>query len=110
MTRILFSDKLDNCVTQWQAAGFTVFGPVTKDTFSSYAAVDHASDFDLGIVLPDRSLKELFFPQTEPMLRYTIKQQAINTEDFTPPSGKRLIFGVRPCDAAGLSIDDPLFG
>ena len=110
MTRCLFSNKLENCVTLWRSAGYTVIGPVRKDANSSYAAVEHAADFDLGMVLPDRSIKELFFPQTEPMLHYTIKQQAINTEEFTPPAGKRIIFGVRPCDASGLSIDDPLFG
>jgi ferredoxin len=110
MTRILLSDKLDNCVARWRKAGLTVIGPVKKETFSSYAVVEKAAEFDLGLVLPDRSIKGLFFPQTEPMLEYTIKKQAIDTKDFAPPSNKRIIFGARPCDASGLAIDDPLFG
>ena len=110
MTRILFSDKLDNCVAKWRSAGMTVIGPVQGESLSSYAAVEKAGDLSFGMVLPDRSLKELFFPQTEPMLRYTIKKNEIETADFTPPAAPRIIFGARPCDASGLAIDDPLFG
>jgi sulfhydrogenase subunit beta (sulfur reductase) len=110
MTRILFSDKLDNCVAKWRSAGLTVIGPVQGESLSSYATVEKGTDLHLGLVLPDRSLKELFFPQTEPMLSYTIKKNEIETADFTPPSAPRIIFGARPCDASGLAIDDPLFG
>ncbi len=110
MTRILFSDKLDHCVEKWRSAGMSVIGPVQGESLSSYAEVERSSDLCFGIVLPDRSLKELFFPQTEPMLRYTIKKNEIDTADFTAPTSPRIIFGARPCDASGLAIDDPLFG
>ena len=110
MTRILFSDKLDHCVAKWLSAGISVIGPVQGECLSSYAAVERSSDLCFDMVLPDRSLKELFCPQTEPMLRYTIKKNEIETTDFDPPSAPRIIFGARPCDASGLAIDDPLFG
>jgi len=110
MTRILFSDKLDHCVTKWRSAGLEVIGPVRGESLSTYAAVENGAELDFGMVLPDRSLKELFFPQTEPMVRYTIKKNEIDTVDFAPPQGKRIIFGARACDASGLAIDDPLFG
>ncbi len=110
MTRILFSDKLDNCVAKWRSAGMTVIGPVQGESLSSYATVESGTDLYLGMVLPDRSLKELFFPQTEPMVRYAIRKNEIETTDFTPPASPRIIFGARPCDASGLAIDDPLFG
>ena len=103
MTRILFSDKLDHCVAKWRSAGMSVIGPVQGESLSSYAEVERSSDLCFGIVLPDRSLKELFFPQTEPMLRYTIKKNEIETTDFDPPSAPRIIFGARPCDASGLA-------
>ncbi|MEI6846613.1 MAG: 4Fe-4S dicluster domain-containing protein [Chlorobiaceae bacterium] len=110
MTKILFTDKLDNCIERWKSAGRTVIGPVQKNNISTYDTVKSASELDLNLVLPDRSIKELFFPQSEPMLRYTIKKEAINTSEFLPPSGQRIIFGARACDASGLAIDDPLFG
>ncbi len=110
MTKILLIDKLDNCVERWKAAGITIIGPVHRANISVYAAVEHASEFDFGLVLPDRSIKELFFPQTEPMLRYAIKKDTIDTIECMPPSGPRIIFGSRACDASGMAIDDPLFG
>ncbi len=110
MTRILLSDKLDNCVERWRSAGMTVIGPVQEESISRYAVVENGAGFDFGMILPDRSVKELFFPQTEPMLRYTIKKSEIDTADFPPPQEKRIIFGARACDASGLAIDDSLFG
>ncbi|EAT58544.1 4Fe-4S dicluster domain-containing protein [Chlorobium ferrooxidans] len=110
MTKILFTDKLDSCVERWRSAGMTVIGPVQRANSSVYDAVKSASELDLNLVLTDRSIKELFFPQSEPMLRYAITKAEINTDEFLPPSGPRIIFGARACDASGLAIDDPLFG
>ncbi|WP_076792594.1 4Fe-4S dicluster domain-containing protein [Chlorobium sp. KB01] len=110
MTKILFTDKLESCVERWRSAGMTVIGPVQRANSSVYDAVKSASELDLNLVLADRSIKELFFPQSEPMLRYTITKSEINTSDFKAPSGPRIIFGARACDASGLAIDDPLFG
>ena len=110
MTKILFSDKLDKCDERWKSAGFTVIGPVQRANISTYAAVEHAAELEFGLILPDRSIKDLFFPQSEPMLRYTIKKESIDTDECLPPVGPRIIFGARPCDASGMAIDDPLFG
>uniref|UniRef100_Q3ART1 Hydrogenase/sulfur reductase, beta subunit n=1 Tax=Chlorobium chlorochromatii (strain CaD3) TaxID=340177 RepID=Q3ART1_CHLCH len=110
MTKILASDKLDNCFAEWRKAGRTVIAPVKQETSSRYALVEHAAECDFGMLLPDRALKELFFPQSEPMVRYTVKKQAVETVDFAPPTTQRIVFGARACDTSGLAIDDPLFG
>jgi sulfhydrogenase subunit beta (sulfur reductase) len=110
MTKILLTDKLDKCVERWRSAGLTVIGPVQRTGISLYGAVASASELDLNLVITDRSIKDSFFPQSEPMLRYSIKKAEIKTSEFMPPSGPRIIFGARACDAAGLAIDDPLFG
>ncbi|NTU97642.1 MAG: 4Fe-4S binding protein [Chlorobiaceae bacterium] len=110
MPKILFADKLDNCIERWKTSGNMVIGPVRKTNVSAYRPVEKASELELDIVLPDCSVKELFFPRTEPMLKYSIRKKAIDTDEFLPPSGKRIVFGVRPCDASGVAIDDPLFG
>lgn len=110
MTKILSSDKLDACIARWQKAGLSVIGPVRKGDSSCFAPVDKAAAMDLDIQMPDRTVKELFFPQTEPMVGYSIHKKGVETTDFVPPSQQRLIFGVRPCDASGMAIDDSLFG
>jgi ferredoxin len=110
MKRILLKNKLDACFAAWRMSGMNVLGPVRRSDLSRFDEVEDASSLELDLVLTDRTIKDLFFPQTEPLIRYHIKKQDIETEELLPPEKKRVFFGVRPCDAAGLAIDDPLFG
>ena len=110
MTRILPKSRLDDCLSAWRSAGFSVFAPVKRIELTRFDEVQGASEMSLDIVMPERTIKDHFFLQTEPLIRYQIRKQAIETEEMLPPERKRLFFGVRPCDAAGLDIDDPLFG
>ncbi|NTV01439.1 MAG: 4Fe-4S ferredoxin [Chlorobiaceae bacterium] len=110
MTRILLNSRLDDCLGAWRSAGFTVLAPVKRSDLTRFDEVQGASEMSLDIVMPERTIKEHFFLQTEPLIRYEIKKQQIETEEMVPPERKRIFFGVRPCDAAGLDIDDPLFG
>jgi sulfhydrogenase subunit beta (sulfur reductase) len=110
MAKVLLKNKLDDLIAALNAAGQTMFGPVRKDETSFYGPVTRAGDLALDLVLPDRTLKELFFPRTEPLLTFQVKKQQVDMQEVAPPSQPRVIFGARPCDAAGLAIDDPLFG
>ncbi len=52
--------------------------------------------------------KELLFPQTEIMFRYKVGNDTnvkLNKDD----DGKKIIFGIRPCDAKGFMIYDQIF-
>ncbi|MCF8382388.1 MAG: 4Fe-4S dicluster domain-containing protein [Chlorobium sp.] len=110
MTKILLRDRLDDCISRWHAAGLDVIGPVSKNNISQFDTIQKAGELDFGIILPDRTLKDLFFPQTEPMFRYRIGKQQIDTEEYLPPGRQRIVFGARPCDVSAMAIDDPLFG
>jgi ferredoxin len=110
MTRILPKNKLDDCLGAWQKAGFSVLAPVKRHEMSTFGEVQKADEMVLDLVLTERTIKDQFFPQTEPLIKYKISKQQIDSETMTPPEKKRVFFGVRPCDASGLAIDDPLFG
>jgi sulfhydrogenase subunit beta (sulfur reductase) len=109
MATLLYSASLNDCIARWREEGLMVFGPSTAGGVSGFREVEDAGSLDLGLVLTRSTLKELFFPRTEPMLGYRIGKQKIETEEFIPPEGRRIIFGVRPCDAAAMQIDDALF-
>jgi ferredoxin len=49
--------------------------------------------------------KEILFPQTETMFKFTKEKIETPSEDK-----RKIIFGIRPCDARGFVILDPLFG
>jgi len=110
MTRILLHDRLDDCLAAWRSSGFRVLAPTRRDDLTRFDEVQGAAEMALDIIMPERTIKDHFFLQTEPMIRYRIKKQEIDTEEMLPPEQKRLFFGVRPCDASGLAIDDQLFG
>lgn len=110
MTKILVRDKLDSCIATWKAAGYDFTGPTGESGVTRYESIENAEALDLETILPSRSVKELFFPQTEPMFSYQTGKQQIETREYLPDEKKRIVFGTRPCDASSLAIDDSLFG
>jgi ferredoxin len=110
MTRILLNSKLDDCLNAWRSAGFRVLAPASRNELTRFDEVRSAADMQLGLVLTERTIKDHFFLQTEPIVKYRIGKQEIDMQEMLPPDQKRIFFGVRPCDASGLDIDDPLFG
>ncbi|MFA5865266.1 MAG: 4Fe-4S dicluster domain-containing protein [Phycisphaerae bacterium] len=110
MAKILAKNKLNDVIAKLKSAGIDLFGPVRDDKHSWYGPVEEAGQLALDLILTDRTLKELFFPQTEPLLKFEIKKQQVDMQEMSPPNRQRVIFAVRPCDAAGIAIDDALFG
>lgn len=56
-----------------------------------------------------RSAKEYLFPITEPVVEFTFENRSVQLKDFVPQTGKQVIFGLRPCDAAAFPIIDDVF-
>ncbi len=110
MAKVLLKNKLNDILAVLKSAGLSVFGPTRDDKHSFYGRIEDAAQLALDLILPDRTLKELFFPRTEPMMKYDIKKQQVDVKEILPPNQSRVIFGARPCDAAALAVDDPLFG
>ena len=55
------------------------------------------------------SIKEFFFPPTEPLLAFERNERGFDLAE--PPLGvpPTVIFGCRPCDATSLTVMDPLY-
>lgn len=54
--------------------------------------------------------KEWLFPRSEPILRYSYEADNVELHNVDPMLVPQVLFGVRPCDAAGLEILDSVFG
>ena len=54
------------------------------------------------------SAKEFFLPWREPILAFEARPSA-TPRVLTPPEEKRIVFGVRPCDAKGLTLIEKVF-
>lgn len=56
-----------------------------------------------------RSAKEYIFPISEPVIEFTYENKTLKLEDCEPVNKVRIIFGLRPCDAAAFPILDDVF-
>ena len=54
--------------------------------------------------------KNIILPLLEEMFSFNKNEEGYKLETPPPDEGKRLIFGIRPCDAKALSIIDMTFG
>lgn len=82
-----------------------VYAPVKKGKRVYYNQIQSFGEMDTDCRLPVLSPKSLLFPPVETVFTYERKQVGV---DMIPAQvetfPERVVFGVRPCDARGLSI------
>ncbi len=75
-------------------------------TFSRYKT---GANVSLETLKTARSPKELFFPQTENLMKFRATGKKIEIEDDRKESEPFVLFGVRACDQKGLEVLDKVF-
>lgn len=76
---------------------------------SSFQSITSASELYLSEDKPARSPKEYIFPQREVLLQYATSAEGTEISSPPEPTTERVLFGVRPCDAAAFGIVDRVF-
>ncbi|MBM4321720.1 MAG: hypothetical protein FJ125_17735, partial [Deltaproteobacteria bacterium] len=92
------------------AAGPPGRSPVAPTDEVDYRWITDPAEIILGRGLPRRSLKELFLPATEALLRWKQLKGTVEIEEIPTEFGPRVILGARPCDAAALEVVDRVMG
>ncbi len=72
---------------------------------TAFRAVKAAAEVSRGQVNTRLSVKGVFFPQREVLLRF----EGGAVSEVPSPTGRTVVFGVRPCDAKSLIFLDRLF-
>ena len=87
-----------------------VFAPVRKGEVILIREIDSPAQVVLDYANAKESPKSVFFPQRETLFRYRVEKG--KTEVDVPPDReqRRVLFGIRPCDARGLLVLDKIFG
>ncbi len=81
---------------------YRLFVPVSAEGFGPYEG-------ELYLEARTRlSVKEFFLPWREPLLRFEARPGAV-PEPVVGPEEKRVVFGVRPCDAKGVALVEKVF-
>jgi len=87
----------------------TLFAPVKGDAGVNFQEIKDASDVTLDFYNTLQSPKCVFFPQTDDMVRYSLKKGTTEIEEVLLDPEPRIVLGVRPCDVKSFEIMDKLF-
>jgi Fe-S-cluster-containing hydrogenase component 2 len=89
--------------------GRRVVAPVEHDGLRLFRAASSAEEIDLQPGKTRLSPKEVLFPRTETLYGYALRPEGPLLQDPELPDREQLLFGLRPCDAAGLERLDAVF-
>jgi sulfhydrogenase subunit beta (sulfur reductase) len=106
--KILRKDRLPGFLERLVAER-RVFAPVKEGEVILIREIDSPSQVILQYRNAKESPKSVLFPQRESLFRYRMEK---GKAEVDVPSGEtkgRVLFGIRPCDARGLSLLDKVF-
>jgi len=92
------------------ASGRRVVAPKDQGSYTDFGEIQKLAEADLSRVTTRMSIKQFFFPITEPILTFAISgNETILEQTAASEPQPTVIFGSRPCDAASLPILDEVF-
>ena len=103
--------------TEWRSwlegllrAGKSVIAPVEENALRLFSPVTSAADVVVENYSNTQwSPKEFLFPRSEPLLFYRFRGDETELEDPGLDDKEQVLFGLRPCDVAGLGRLDDIF-
>jgi ferredoxin len=105
LTRRELTEWLDGLLR----AGTRVIAPVEEDGLRCFRAVASAAEVCLAPGKTRWSPKEFLFPRTETLFSYAADGGEVRLGHPQADEAEQVFFGVRPCDAAGLTRLDAIF-
>jgi len=101
-------DKLPELLNNWAKVA-RVFVPQDNGGASQFMTWEGKGDLTLGEGNALEPPKDLFFPRTETMYRYEVSGTDASLGEVPPLEEKRVLVGIRSCDARSLAIMDDVF-
>jgi ferredoxin len=89
--------------------GKRVIAPVEEGGVRLFRAIESAEQICLSPGKTRWSPKEFLFPKTETLFSYSVKGNEVKLEASPVEDRGQILFGVRPCDVAGLARLDAVF-
>lgn len=109
MNKVLLGRDCVSALLEALLQGHQVFAPVDVGGVITFRRVDACQQAALGFRNSTLPPKGLFFPQTETLFAYSLERAKLALEVPQPTPEKRVLFGVRPCDARSFSLLDRVF-
>jgi sulfhydrogenase subunit beta (sulfur reductase) len=89
------------------ASEVTLFAPRSVDGIILYRPVTDSSEITFDYARPKMSAKDAVFPSTDVIVSIERHSQDVALSESEPE--KQVIFGLRPCDAHGISVLDAVY-
>ncbi|MEW6359998.1 MAG: 4Fe-4S dicluster domain-containing protein [Planctomycetota bacterium] len=86
-----------------------VIAPVRRDDIVRFRAIRSGEEADFSEWNTKLSVKEVFFPPKECLYTYAAESGSIAVAPPAPDTRRRVVVGVRPCDARSIAILDRVF-
>jgi len=103
---ILSKDSVKDFLSVLQ--NYELVAPVAKDGVTVFEPITNPQEAVLDLLRQPHPPKRFIFPQTEVLFTFD-KKDGIKEPKPRDGQKQRIIFGIRPCDARGLCIIDPVF-
>ena len=88
---------------------YPLFLPLKNGANTDYGCYDGVKEFDLDTLKTSKSPKDVFFPQSENMMKFRTEGKNIEIVDVREEKQPFVIFGVRACDFKAFSVLDNVF-
>lgn len=130
-SHLLSKPSFQQLIDVLRSSGYRVVGPIVRDGAVVWDTVQQTGDLPIGwrdiqepgryrleqtgddrifgVVHGPQSLKPFSFAPREPLLTIERTQNGFATTPTIPQSEKVAVLGARPCDVAGLAIQDRVF-
>lgn len=106
--RLFATGSLEAVASAFVAAGYRVVAPVRQGDLTRLAPWQAGQTIDLDHFTVN-SAKEFLLPATETIQRYDIDGNDFTPVEVAPDATKTVLLGIRPCDAAALTLMDTIF-
>jgi sulfhydrogenase subunit beta (sulfur reductase) len=108
--RIIRKESLEKLFDILKQSSKTVYAPATKNGKVSFREAARFSEITTGYVQTTQSSKEVAFPRTEKILDYSKNKDGMSVKGIDLKDIPEIIlWGVRPCDAMGISELSAIF-
>lgn len=90
-------------------AGYQVYAPVKEGNYTVFKQICSGAEASLDSKNTKVPPKGILFPQSEKLFSYSVTPEGNALVEETIDSQKKVIFGLRPCDAQSLLLLDNVF-
>jgi ferredoxin len=108
--KYITDSALKTWLTKIQEEGSRLYAPVANGAKTDFKRIKSIDKISMDHIQTTQSAKAVVFPRTEKLFSYSTNKEGVVLEDYdTTTIPETIVFGLRPCDAAGFNPLSAIF-